>query len=179
MTQLALPITPRDFNRVAVLEGLSLLPRHCDSPAARAMLIAIALQESRLAVRWQVLQGGGKGPARGLLQFEQGTQASRGGVWGVYLHKTSASLLAPVCHARGVALDPGAIWRALETDDVLAVAVARLLLLTDPYPLPQRGEYDAAWRLYADRTWRPGIPHRQTWDAYYDRAWSEVDTEGV
>lgn len=179
MTQLALPITPRDFNRVAVLEGLSLLPRHCDSPAARAMLIAIALQESRLAVRWQVLQGGGKGPARGLLQFEQGTRASRGGVWGVYLHKTSASLLAPVCHARGVALEPGAIWRALETDDVLAVAVARLLLLTDPYPLPQRGEYDAAWRLYADRTWQPGRPHRQTWDAYYDRAWSEVDTEGV
>ncbi len=179
MTQLPLPISPRDFLRHIIPAGMALLPKACDSPAARAMLIAIALQESRLAHRWQVLQGGGKGPARGLLQFEQGTRASRGGVWGVYLHKTSASLLAPVCHARGVALDPGAIWRALETDDVLAVAVARLLLLTDPYPLPQRGEYDAAWRLYADRTWRPGRPHRQTWDAYYDRAWSEVDAEGL
>lgn len=179
MTQLALPISPRDFLRQVVPAGLALLPKTCDSPAARAMLIAIALQESRLASRWQIVAGGGKGPARGLLQFEQGTRASRGGVWGVYLHKTSASLLAPVCHARGVPLEPGAIWRALETDDVLAVAVARLLLLTDPYPLPQRGEYDAAWRLYADRTWRPGKPHRHSWDVYYDRAWSEVDTEGV
>ena len=142
------------------------------------MLIAIALQESRLAHRWQVLQGGGKGPARGLLQFEQGTRASRGGVWGVYLRKTSASLLAPVCHARGVALEPGAIWSALETDDVLAVAVARLLLLTDPYPLPELADPRGAWNLYM-RTWRPGRPHPSTWDAYYDRAWSEVDTEGV
>ena len=113
MTQLPLPISPRDFLRQVVPAGMALLPKTCDSPAARAMLVAIALQESRLAHRWQVLQGGGKGPARGLLQFESGTRASRGGVWGVYLHKTSASLLAPVCHARGVALEPGAIWRAL------------------------------------------------------------------
>ena len=24
-----------------------------------------------------------------------------------------------------------------------------------------------------------GKPHRKTWDAYYDRAWSEVDAEGA
>ena len=178
MTQLPLPISPRDFLRQVIPAGLALLPKACDSPAARAMLIAIALQESRLAHRWQVLQGGGKGPARGLLQFEQGTQASRGGVWGVYLHKTSASLLAPVCRARGVALEPRAIWAALETDDVLAVAVARLLLLTDPYPLPARGDAEAGWALYAERTWRPGKPHRKPWDGFYARAWDVVG-EGV
>ena len=173
MTQLALPISPRDFLRQVIPAGMALLPKACDSPAARAMLIAIALQESRLAHRWQVLQGGGKGPARGLLQFEQGTRASRGGVWGVYLHKTSASLLAHVCHARGVALEPGAIWRALETDDVLAVAVARLLLLTDPYPLPELADPRGAWNLYM-RTWRPGRPHPSTWDAFHAQARAAV-----
>ena len=173
MTQLVLPISPRDFLRQVIPAGMALLPKACDSPAARAMLIAIALQESRLAHRWQVLQGGGKGPARGLLQFEQGTMASRGGVWGVYLHKTSASLLAHVCHARGVALEPGAIWRALETDDVLAVAVARLLLLTDPYPLPELADPRGAWNLYM-RTWRPGRPHPSTWNDFHKVAVSQV-----
>lgn len=176
--QLQLPITPRDFNCKIIPAGLAWLPQQCDSPEARAMLIAIALQESRLAVRWQVLQGGGKGPARGLLQFEQGTRASRGGVWGVYLHKVSASYLVPVCRAHNIPLDPNAIWSALETDDALAVAVARLLLLTDPYPLPQRGDAEAGWKLYAERTWRPGRPHRHTWDAFYETAWKTI-TEGA
>lgn len=176
--QLPLPITPRDFNRRVIPAGLAWLPPQCDSPEARAMLIAIALQESRLASRWQIVAGGGKGPARGLLQFEQGTRASRGGVWGVYLHKVSASYLVPVCRAHNIPLDPNAIWSALETDDALAVAVARLLLLTDPYPLPQRGDAEAGWKLYAERTWRPGKPHRHTWDAFYETAWKTI-TEGA
>lgn len=175
MTQLALPIAPHDFNRVAVSEALAVLPARMDTPEARAMLIAIALQESRLKHRWQVLDSGGKGPARGLLQFEQGTRASRGGVWGVYLHKISSPHLAHLCHARSVAFDPPAIWKALETDDVLAAGLARLLLLTDPCALPLRGEFEASWALYARRTWRPGKPHRSTWDAFYDAAWNTVE----
>ena len=175
MTQLPLPISPRDFLRQVVPAGMALLPKTCDSPAARAMLVAIALQESRLAHRWQVLQGGGKGPARGLLQFESGTRASRGGVWGVYLHPASADLLRTLCTARSVPCDPQAIWRAIETDDVLAAGVARLLIYTDPLKLPALGDAVGAWQLYAHRCWRPGKPHPETWPGYYAQALEAIN----
>jgi hypothetical protein len=66
-----------------------------------------------------------------------------------------------------------AVYAALEHDDVLAAAFARLLLWTDPEPLPAVGEVQRAWALYL-RTWRPGKPHRQTWDALYAQTMEEV-----
>ena len=61
------------------------------------------------------------------------------------------------------------VYSRLELDDVLAAAFARLLLWTDPARLPRTGDADAAWALYL-RTWRPGKPHRQTWDALHAQA---------
>jgi hypothetical protein len=49
---------------------------------------------------------------------------------------------------------------------VLAAGVARLLLYTNPAPLPPVGNAEAAW-LYYVNTWRPGKPHRKTWDELY------------
>ena len=140
-----------------------LLPARMDGSRARVMLLAIGLQESRFEFRRQL----GNGPARGFWQFELGTEASRGGVWGVYLHPNSRGHLADLCRARGVPFAPASIWSALERDDILAAAVARLLLWTDALPLPAVDDAAAAWNLYAVRTWRPGKPHPQTWAGYH------------
>ncbi|MCZ8436902.1 hypothetical protein [Achromobacter xylosoxidans] len=147
---------------------LALLPSGMDTPGARVMLLAIGLQESRFVHRRQI-----GGPARGFWQFEKGTRASRGGVWGVYLHPASKGHLAALCRARSVACDPDAIYAALEYDDVLAAGVARLLLWTDPKALPAVGAADAAWSLYL-RTWRPGKPHPHTWPDLYRQAVAQV-----
>jgi hypothetical protein len=142
------------------------------SDAAVVLILAIMLQESSLAHRWQVIDANRpdrKGPARGLAQFEKGTKASRGGVWGVYLHPASRYWLAQVCEKLGVEFHPNAIWAALESNDTLAVCVARLLLFTDPKPLPAIGAKDVAWAYY-QRNWRPGKPHPETWHRKYSAA---------
>lgn len=152
----------------AINPALALLPSAMDTPEARAMLLAIGLQESRFTHRRQI-----GGPARGFWQFEKGTRASRGGVWGVFLHPASKDRLAALCKARSVSCDPDAIYAALEYDDVLAAGVARLLLWTDPKALPAIGDADAAWALYL-RTWRPGKPQPHTWPDLYRQAATQV-----
>lgn len=149
--------------------ALALLPTAMDTQAGRVMLLAIGLQESRFLHRRQI-----GGPARGLWQFEKGTRASRGGVWGVFLHAASKGHLAALCKARSVACDADAIYAALEYDDVLAAGVARLLLWTDPKPLPAFGDEVAGWALYL-RTWRPGKPHPKTWPALYAQATAALE----
>lgn len=154
----------------AINPAMALLKGVPDSRASRCLLLAIGLQESRFEYRRQL----GNGPARGYWQFERGTAASRGGVWGVFLHKTSSRLLRDLAEQRGCPPSPSNIWEAIEHDDVLAAGLARLLILTDPYKLPALGDVDGAWRLYADRCWRPGKPHPQTWPGFYARALEAV-----
>lgn len=152
----------------AVVPALDFLGKHMDSPAARVMLLAIGLQESRFEHRYQVTNTPGvKGPARGYWQFE------KGGVRGVWKHHTSAEPLRLLCRERECALDPTAIWQQIETDDVLAAGVARLLLFTDPFPLPSPEQSDKAWQYYI-RNWRPGKPHPETWADLHKRAVEEV-----
>ena len=146
----------------AIWPAYALLPSRMDSDRATVMLLAIGLQESRFEHRRQI-----KGPARGFWQFERG-----GGVRGVLTHPATAALAREVCVAREVLPTSHAVYDRLEHDDVLAAAFARLLLWTDPPPLPPIPHAPAAWSLYL-RTWRPGKPHRHTWDALYQRA---VDT---
>lgn len=141
--------------------GLALLPMKMDTTKARVMLLAIGQQESRFQYRRQR----GNGPARGFWQFERG-----GGVRGVLTHSATTGLAHHVCAERGVPFDAPSVWAALEADDLLACAVARLLLFSDPLPLPEVDDVDAAWHLYAVRTWRPGKPHRSTWDGYHENA---------
>src|SRR5690606_35921330 len=121
------------------------------------------LQESRLTHRRQI-----GGPARGLWQFER-----NGGVRGVLEHPASRGYAVSVCKMRGVEPLPAAVYAALEHDDVLAAAFARLLLWTDPQALAEVGEIGAAWDYYL-RAWRPGKPWRHTWDALYGRAMDAV-----
>ena len=174
-------MTLEEITKTAINPALALLPGKMDSKEARVMLLAIGLQESRFEHRFQVVQGrpGAKGPARGYWQFERGTRASKGGVWGVWLHESSRFWLAQLCAARGCAFDAQAIWETVETDDVLAAGVARLLLFTDPLRLPAVDDEAGAWALYAKRCWRPGKPHPQTWPGFHAQARDFVVNEVV
>lgn len=128
------------------------------------MLLAIGLQESRFDAR---IQKGG-GPARGLWQFERG-----GGIKGVLTHPVSRKKAEAFCLAASVAPTIDAAYKAVAEDDVLACQFARLLLLTDPRPLPALGEQMEAWGYYL-RNWRPGKPHPETWPELYQRALKAV-----
>lgn len=177
---MALPATPEQLLDEVINPAAELLPAGWNTPEAQVMQIAIALQESGLATRRQY----GDGPARSLWQFERGTQASRGGVWGIYLHPASRTHLQGLCEARGVPFDPASIWSRIEVDDLLAACCARLLLRTDPYPLPAVNDFvdpvhhidpkdpkaSASWKLYYARTWRPGRPHPEKWPANHSAA---------
>lgn len=159
--------TLKEITDTAITPALQMLPTVMDSPQARVMLLAIGLQESRFQYRRQI----GNGPARGFWQFELGTAATRGGLWGVFLHPASSKLLRDVAVKCGVALpSPTTIYQVLEHDDVLAAATARLLLWTDSLPLPALCDEAGAWRMYAERCWRPGKPHPETWPGFYRQA---------
>ena len=138
----------------AIGAALALLPPRLDSLQARIIVTAITLQEDPRQERVQRLNGGGRGAARGLWQFEQG------GVNGVLGHAATKAMAGAVCLARQVQPVVPAVWAAMETDDVLAAAFARLLVFTDSKPLPQIGDEEGAWQLYL-RTWRPGAAKRQ------------------
>lgn len=146
----------------AIVPALALLPVQMTSAQATVMLFAIGLQESRFVHRWQVLSGGRKGPARGFWQFEKGNNLTRGGVTGVMLHDASRYWLSVLCQARGAVFSAPSIWLRIETDDVLAAGLARLMLFTDRKPLPAITDTEGAWQYYL-RCWRPGKPHSETW----------------
>lgn len=139
------------------------LPARFVSPEAEVMLLAIGFQESRFVHREQI-----KGPARGFWQFEQ-----RGGTSGVLNHHSSRAYAGATCMILGVAATAQAVQTKLSSNDLLACAFARLLLWTDPRALPSLGNAEAAWNCYI-RNWRPGKPHRETWDDLYRQAYEAV-----
>lgn len=153
-------MTLSEIRRSAIDPALLLLPAEMSSPQAEVMLLAIGLQESRFIHRRQI-----KGPARSFWQAEQGG----GMVHGVLRHPLTRALSVKVCGARGVKPVDELVYAAIEHDDVLAAALARLLLWTDPGKLPAVGAEQCAWDLY-QRTWRPGKPHRDTWGDLYAKA---------
>jgi hypothetical protein len=143
--------------------AFSLLPEEMRSAKAEAQLLAIGLQESGFQHRHQV-----GGPAHGFWQFERG-----GGVTGVLTHPRSGPHLRRVCQELCYQPTVTGLYTAIEHHDVLACCFARLLLWTLPQPLAGRDESALAWHGYL-AAWRPGKPHRETWDAYYARAWDLV-----
>lgn len=159
-----------DVIHSAIAPALAILPSQMDTPQARVMLLTIGLQESRFTYRQQI-----GGPARGFWQCEQGTEKTRGGIWGFYLHTASRYWLSTLCAARGIAFDPVAIYSALDCDDVLAAGVARLGLFTDPLALPAVSDVSGSWALY-QRVWRPGKPKPDTWPAMHAQAVAALGT---
>lgn len=131
--------------------------RNYDSDAARVMLLSIGLQESRFKHRKQIV-----GPARGFWQFENG-----GGVKGVLTHVASSKEIERIL-AR-LEISKTDVYTAIAWHDPLAAVMARLLLYTDPKPLPAVTDTAGAWQLYL-RCWRPGKPHPETWLAFHKTA---------
>lgn len=137
-----------------IVPGLALLPAKFDTPEARVMLLAIGMQESRFEHRKQI-----GGPAHGFYQFERG-----GGVRGVLNHRWTKPLIDGILAARGV--KPEDCYNCIVDDDALATVFARLLLYTDPAPLPKIGQADIAYNYYL-RNWKPGKPKPDSWPGYY------------
>jgi hypothetical protein len=153
---------PSTFNQDILQPALErVLPIIEIPPSDRAsrLMLAIAGQESDWTWRYQLKPGGpnadGAYPARGFWQFEK-----RGGVVGVMTHRSTTDRAKALCDACHVHWDDDDIWRALEGHDALAAGFARLLLWTDPRPLPD--EESLGWRYYIN-SWRPGKPHPSTW----------------
>lgn len=150
----------------ALPAAYAVLPSRLSSPHATAMLLAIGAQESGFEQRRQV-----HGPARGFWQFERG-----GAVRGLLTHALTRPLLDAALrslrfeHAIGL---EATLQNLIECNDVVAAVSARLLLSTVLQRLPQRGEPELAWQQYLE-AWRPGRPHRETWDAHYADAWRRV-----
>jgi hypothetical protein len=156
--------------RTAVNPALGMLPAHMDTDAARVMLLATTLQEARAIHRYQKVAGDpyAKGPARGLWQNE------RGGIFCVMTNPATREHAQAVCTALRVPFDQVLIHAALEFNDVLAAAFARLFLWADPKPLPGvNADHETTWQCYL-RCWRPGKPHRETWDEYHAAARAQV-----
>lgn len=151
------------LHKQAVPAALALLPQKLDTEPARAMILAICLQESRCEYRKQL-----GGPARGFAQFEVA------GVLGVLRHWSTRNIVLDVLDALVYPHEAREIQQALADNDVLAMAFARLLLWTHPAPLPLKGEADKSWGYYLS-LWRPGKPHPETWAEFYQEAWTLVE----
>ncbi|WBV42709.1 hypothetical protein [Pseudoroseomonas cervicalis] len=156
-------MTPKEFVQQVITPGAAWAEQAAgltSSIAARRMLLAIAIQESRLEDRFQVLASGGPGPARSWWQGEQ-----TGGMIRVVTSPSVSQAIrsrgVALCQAASVRPEAAAIWRAIEGHDLLAYGLARLLLLSDPHAIPETEA--GAWACYADRLWRPGARHRERW----------------
>ena len=151
--------------RDALQQAYALLPAKMHSDAATLLLLAIQRQEDPQQLRYQKVarvprthpenfiagtEQWAKGPARGLWQFEQG-----GAVKGVLSHQKTGVIASNICLAFAIHANTGSVWRNLESNDNLAACFARLLLWTDPQPLPEIGAEQQAFDCYL-RTWRPG-----------------------
>ncbi len=159
----------REIVRDFILPGLSFLPVEMNTPAARAMLFAIGMQESRFEYRRQNLSPYGYGPARGFWQFE------KGGISGVMLHNASREHIVNVCKDLVIYIesDFSTVYEAIAYNDPLACCFARLLLWTLPGDLPEMNEPQKGWDQYL-AAWRPGKPHPESWKSYFNTAWMSI-----
>lgn len=131
----------------------------------RLEVMTIAGQEGNWQFRRQI-----GGPARSFFQFERG-----GGVHGLFT--VTAVKLKAVCDALDIPYEESSVFEAMAWNDTLACCMARLLLWTDPKPLPDVGDERGAW-LYYVNLWRPGMPRPETWPARYATSLQLVTPKG-
>lgn len=155
----------------AILPALDLLPTHMCSNEAKALMLAIALQESGLRARrqevWSATEKRMKpGPARSFYQFELG------GLAGVLRHPATQGHAARFTEALGYSeLTPPELLDAMMLDSVLASGMARLNLFWHARPLPVRAAGPDAAHEYYLEVWRPGKPRPQDWPQHWRLAW--------
>lgn len=155
--------------RSIIPAAFTMLPPAMDTPAARAMLLAIGLQESKFLHRRQENYG----PARGFWQFE------KAGIRGVAKHLASREHLETalrILRYEQLIGQTAGLHYAIEDNDVLACVFARLLLRTVPARLPDRSDDGAGYAQYL-AGWNPGRPRPATWKAFYSEAWDRVEEQ--
>lgn len=158
-------MTPERFLKTAIEPACAeLAPAGVvDSALARRFMLAIALQESGLRHRRQLSSDGTEsGPASGFFQFERG-----GGCTGVVTHRGVAPIARALLALYDVEPTTAAIWTAIQYQDIVAAACARLLIHTLPQKLPATA--DEGWTQYLD-AWRPGKPHLENWAGHWATA---------
>jgi hypothetical protein len=162
-------MTPQRLLQTAIIPALAELAARGipDTRDARRFLLAIALQESGLNHRRQVVDGGEVGPACSFWQFEKG-----GGCKGALAHHAAAPHMAAICTAFNVSADPASLWAAIQYQDIVAAAAARLLVYTLPSALPTQAA--TGWAQYVS-AWRPGKPRPADWPYAWNTATSAVD----
>lgn len=156
-------MNPKYLIETGINPALNLLPVTMDTDNARVIMLAIAYQESEMNHRRQI-----GGPARSYWQFE------KGGMKGVLAHHASKGHIKTVldCLDMGYLFsDPVGCHAAIETNDIVAAAFARLLMWTDPHKLPE--DIHGSWALYL-RTWRPGEPYPDKWPKNYNLALEHI-----
>lgn len=151
-------MTPQRLYQTAIRPALDELAAFGIQPTPQAgrNVLAIALQESGLRARRQIVDGGAEaGPAVSFWQGEKG-----GGMILTLSHRVTGAAMKAICEAYNVKPDAGGLWEAMRYQDIVAAAAARLLIYTLPGKLAQT-EKDG-WDEYVV-AWRPGRPHPEKW----------------
>lgn len=174
-----MPMTPERFLVAEVIPALAWLSGKCGRdmgpPEVLVQLLTAALHESDgLKARVQYGPGGSsitKRPAHGRWMFEGGKSAALAGLWA---NPTTAPLLKAACGWLDVEPLHDHAWWALVGNDKLAAICARLLLLTDPHPMPMIDDVAESYACYL-RLWRPGKePGLDKWREVHQRAAAAV-----
>ena len=170
-------MTPKELLETVINPALEILPIKMNSNPAKAMLIAIALQESGdLNTRVQKVKFNNKivnGPAHGLWQFEK-----NGGVKGVINHISTSKIAIDICNKLNIkVVDKDIIWNELIKNDILACCFARLLLWTIPGKLPNKDNPDLGWYQYSKLSWNPGKPHPEKWNKNFNIGWETLEND--
>lgn len=131
----------------------------------------LMLTYSGVESAWTDRVQSGNGPAHSFYQMER-----MGGVNGVLTHPATKKLAGESCQAMHVSPDAAHAWSIMATEhgDNLATAFARLLLWTDPAPLPQVGSPEMAWQYYL-RLWQPGKPDHNRFTERYGEAINAIN----
>ena len=143
--------------------AFSLLPAKMDTPEARALVLAICLEESSLKHRRQI-----RGPARGIAQFERiaVTNALEHPMMRPHLLQAMEAMLYS-------GIGDYELHDVITHNDTMALVLARLNLWPDPRPLPGRHEPDAGYAYYL-RVWRPGKTSPASWFDNWQQAWQAI-----
>lgn len=156
-------MTPSIMHDLVLGPLFSVLPDKMCSTEAKAMMLAIGMQESRFKHRRQI-----GGPAIGFWQFEAA------GIQGVLTHHASQEYADSLLALLNITNHEPIVYRAIQYNDLLAAGFARLLLWTLPSALSKRDEPQKGWQQYL-QAWRPGKPHEETWAMCWDEAWGAID----
>ena len=151
-------MTPTVFYTTILVPGIAwcqtVIPEVPWQRNARVLGLAIAGQESGWEYRVQL--DGGEGHSFWMFETI--------GVDGVLSDPLVGPMARSLARAAGVAVTAQDIWETIATPrgDALAVGLMRLLLYSDPLPIPPPYAPISCYDYY-DHLWRPGKPHEADW----------------